>query len=191
MSGAGPSPKAAPRDLLDRVDHALGRAEGGVVLGVLAMMIGLSALQLVLRKTADFGFEWADILVRQGVLWIGFVGGALATQQGRHIAIDAACKLMAPKHAAVVRTVTSVAAAILGGILTWASFVFLGAEMDRGEELLLGIPAWLSQAVIPGAFVLITFHFLVAARNHLWVALGKRPPPVEAPIPAPSAEEPS
>ncbi len=176
------SPDAAPRgDALDALDRGLARVEGALCLGALALMIGLSALQLVLRKGWDSGFEWADVVVRQGVVWTAFVGGALATQQARHIAIDAATKVLSPGRAAALRAITAVVAAGVAAVMARASWVFLTAEIERAEELLPGVPQWWSQAVIPSSFALITFHFLVSARDQALVALGRRAP---APEPA-------
>jgi TRAP-type C4-dicarboxylate transport system permease small subunit len=173
------SPEPPRGDALDALDRGLARVEGALCLGALAMMIGLSTMQLVLRKGWDSGFEWADVVVRQGVVWTAFVGGALATQQARHIAIDAATKLMAPRRAAALRALTALVAAVIAAVMARASWVFLQAEIERAEELLPGVPQWWSQAVIPTAFGLVTFHFVVAARDQLLVALGRREPAPE------------
>ena len=168
-----------PEDILDKVDAGLAKAEGFVLVLTLFAMVALSTLQLFLRKFFDFGFEWADILVRQMVLWIGFVGGALATYQSRHIAIDAVTKLMSPKRAAALRAFTSLVAASITAIMVWAAWMYLKAEMDADAEFMGGIPAWPIKAIVPVDLVLITFHFLVGARNHLLIALGRRTSPEE------------
>lgn len=171
----GASPKPA-LDTVDRIDRGVARVEAGMLVLVLSVMLGLSILQLVLRKFFDFGFEWADIIVRQMVLWLGFIGGALATHKGRHIAIDAAARFLPPQKAAAVRTLTSTIAAGLCCVLTWAGWVFVRDEMESGSHVFAEVPSWPFQAIIPLAFAAISFHFLVAARASLLVALGKRRP---------------
>lgn len=171
--------KAQPPDLLERLDAGLARSEAALLILIAAIMIILSTAQLVLRKTIDVGFEWADIVVRQMVLWLGFVGGSLATHEGRHIAIDALTKLMPTRLAAAVRVTTSLGAVVISGIMVYASGQFLASEVDAGSKAFGAVPAWLFEAIIPVAFAAITFHFAVAARRDVLVALGRREAPTE------------
>lgn len=163
-------------DLFDRLDHGIAKGEAYALVGIVSTMIILAAVQFFLRKAFDFGFEWADILVRQMVLWLGFVGGALATYQGRHIAIDAVTKLVSPKQAAALRVFTSLLAAGLVALLVKASWVFVNDEIDSETMLFGDVPQWIFQAIIPIVFVLIVIHFVLGARHHLLVALGRREP---------------
>lgn len=175
-----------PRDFIDKIDGAIARGEAFLLVGVLATMIGLATLQLILRKFFSSGFEWADVVVRQMVLWVGFVGGAHATYLGRHIAIDAVSKLLGPKRAAALRVFNCLVAAVVTGILLVVSYKYVVEERSAffsalgTEESEAGqIDAWPFDTIMPFAFAAIVFHFLVAAKNHLLVALNKRPPPAE------------
>lgn len=190
MADGGVAPRPPPEDLLDRVDAGLAKAEGGLLVITIAAMVGLSALQLFLRKFFDFGFEWADVLVRQMVLWVGFIGGARATYEGRHIAIDAVNKLLPPARAAILRSLTSLTAASITGIMIWAAWVYLKDEIEAEATLIGEIPAWPFRAIVPVCLGLITFHFLVATRNNLLIALGRRVAP-EVIAEAEGAEEPA
>jgi C4-dicarboxylate transporter, DctQ subunit len=170
---------ASEKNLLEKIDTGVVRAESAVLFLVVVVMVGLAVLQLVLRKTVDIGFEWADIVVRNMVLWLGFIGGSIATYEGRHIAIDAVSKLISPKHAAAIRVLTSLAAVVVSAIMVYAGVQFVKAEMESGSKAFGEVPAWLFEAIIPVAFTTITFHFLVGAVRDILVALGKREPPVE------------
>lgn len=174
------------RDLLDKIDGGVARGEAVLLIVVLATMIGLATLQLVLRKFFSSGFEWADVVVRQMVLWVGFIGGAHATYLGRHIAIDALGKLLSTKKAAALRTLNYLVAAVITAILLWVSYKYVVAE--RGDFFrALGtedseagqIDAWPFDTIMPFAFCAIAFHFVVAARNSFLVAIGRRAPPAE------------
>lgn len=168
-----------PTDILDRFDSLLGKGESALLVLIIAVMVGLSSVQLFLRMAFDFGFEWADIMVRQMVLWLGFVGGALATHRGRHIAIDAARKLLPPRKGAALRAFTSLVAAGITTILVNAAVTFIKDEIDSETTVFGDVPSWPFQLIIPVAFVAMTFHFLVTSRNELLVALGKREPSPE------------
>ncbi len=154
------------RTPLAPVDRSLARLEAGFVVLVLAAMIGLSAVQLYLRKVHDFGFEWADVLIRQLVLWLAFGGGALATQQGRHIAIDAATRLLTPRRAALVRAVTSAAATVITVIMIRAAWTFLNDEIRDDTTLVGELRSWWFTAIIPVALLLVAIHFTIATVHH-------------------------
>lgn len=164
---------------LDKLDRALAKVEGILVVVVLFIMLSLSSLQFVLHAFFDSGIEWADIVARQMVLWLGFLGGALATQEGRHIAIDAASKFLAPKPAAALRVVTFGAAALIAAVMGRSALQFVRDEQAAGSTLFGEVPAWPFQAVMPIALFLIVFHFLVAVTDAVQVALGRREPKVE------------
>lgn len=164
---------------LDRIDRGVAKIEAVLVTVVLFVMLGLSTLQLVLHTVFDSGIEWADIVARQMVLWLGFLGGALATQQGRHIAIDAASKLLGPRPAAVLRVITFSSAALIAAIMGIAAYGFVRDEMAAGSTLFGSVPAWPFQAVMPVSLFIIVFHFTVSVVDALMVALGRREPVAE------------
>ena len=66
----------------------LHRIEDGILVAILCLMIGLAALQIVLRNFLGAGIVYADMLVRILVLWIGLVGAMVAARQNKHISID-------------------------------------------------------------------------------------------------------
>ncbi|MCH7552365.1 TRAP transporter small permease, partial [Patescibacteria group bacterium] len=52
------------------------------------VVVLLSFSQVVLRNLFSGGILWGDILLRQLVLWVGFLGASLAVREQKHIAID-------------------------------------------------------------------------------------------------------
>ena len=174
------------KDVLDGIDHHLAQLEGILLVAILATMVIVATMQFVLRKTFDFGFEWADILVRQMVLWLGFIGGALATHQGRHIAIDAVLRVLSPRKRAVARAVAALVAAGTTTVMTRAAYIFVEDERATSTTLVGSVPGWVLLSIIPISLALITFHFLVAARHNVLVALGRRPASPDRPSKAAS-----
>jgi len=165
--------------LLERIDRGLASVEAFVVVVDLAIMVGLATMNLILHKLFDAGFDWADIIVRQMVLWLGFAGGALATYEGRHIAIDAVGKFLPPKMAGASRVLTSVGALVLTGFMFVASIDFVKAEQADGTKLFGEVLAWPFELIIPASFAAMGFHFFVAGYKGVLVALGRRAPPAE------------
>lgn len=163
-------------DALDRLEHRVAAVEAFLLVAALVTMLGLSLLQFALRKTLEVGFEWADITVRQSVLWLGFLGGARATYQGRHIAIDAVARFLSPERGAWLKVLTSLVAAGITLVLTYASVDFVMDERLDGTKFFGDLDIWPFQLAFPVAFITISFHFLVGAKQQWQVARGVRPP---------------
>jgi TRAP-type C4-dicarboxylate transport system permease small subunit len=58
-------------------------------------------------------------------------------------------------------------AAVICGVLAWYSWVFVGDSREFGDTLLGDFPAWWFQAIMPVAFALIAWQFLVQAVKRL------------------------
>lgn len=150
------------------VDRGLAKAETVLLVIFLGTMVLLAFAQVVLRNVFGTGLVWGDTIVRHMVLWAGFVGGALAAFEGRHISIDALTKFLSPrvKHASSV--VTHLFGTIVCYYLAVASWTFLTAEMEAGGEFVLGLPGWTAMAIIPAGYVMIMLHFALKVVEHGW-----------------------
>jgi TRAP-type C4-dicarboxylate transport system permease small subunit len=159
--------------------QGLERLEIIVLCLLLGGLAGLSFLQVMLRL-AHNGLLWADPLIRHGVLWLAFVGGALATSRSRHIAIDALGRLVKGGGRRWLH-------ALISAIGCWISYrLFLAArtfqEFEQGSgEAVAGIPHEVLILIIPWGFALIGVHFLI----ELLLALGGVIPTADVPaVPA-------
>ncbi len=147
--------------LLQALDDRLTKLEGGLVILLLGMMVFLAFFQVVLRSAFSSGLVWADILLRHLVLWLGFLGGALATSKGRHIHIDALAHYASPRVRAILGVFTNLFGAAVCVALTMASVSFVRAELEAGSMMFEGVPAWYAQVIIPAGFALHVIHFLI------------------------------
>ena len=134
---------------------------------VLGGLILLGAAQIVLRNFFSISFAWGDGLARLAVLWLGLLGALAASRDGRHITRGALTRLLPPK----VRLVAGVCAdgfgAAVSGALAWASWTFVSDSREFGDTLLGDFPAWWFQAIMPAAFALIAWQFVVQAVKRL------------------------
>ena len=81
-------------DQWERIDEILGKLEQ-ILLGILlGTMIFIAFIQIALRNALSTGLAWGDGLVRNLVLWTGFIGAAVATREGKHISIDAVSRMV-------------------------------------------------------------------------------------------------
>lgn len=144
-----------------RLDSILTRVEGWLVIALLSVMILLSFVQVVLRNAFSESLAWGDILLRHLVLWVGFLGAALATSNERHINIDALTRFLTPKLKHAVKIVTNLFAASICFLLFQASITFLSNEISDKSTVFGSVPSIYSEIIIPVGFGLIIIHFLI------------------------------
>ncbi len=124
-------------------------------------MVGLSALQILLRNIWHTGLNWAEPLLGMALLWLTMLGALAAAGLGRHLAIDLAAALLPRRGSIWLARVTSLFAAIVCGMLAWAAGRYVGFQREMDITLLLGAPVWKYYMVIPVVFWLMAFRFSV------------------------------
>lgn len=142
-----------------RADEVIDRVEQTLVSILLGLMILIAFLQIVLRNIFATGIAWADPLVRNLVLWVGFVGAAIATREGRHINIDVLPPWVPQQGKAVIGVIVQLFAAFICGLLTFAAVKFVRNEALMGGVTFLGIPAWVPQMILPVTFGIMALRF--------------------------------
>ncbi len=131
-----------------------------LVLAVLVMgMVGLSAVQILLRNVWHTGLNWAEPLLGMALLWLTMLGALAATGLGRHLSIDLAAALLPRRVAVWTGRATSLFAAVVCGLLAWAAGRYVGFQREMDMSALLGWPVWKYYRIIPVAFWLMVARF--------------------------------
>ncbi len=154
-------------DRWEKIDRGLDRAEGILVVLLLGSMIGIAFLQIVLRNLFATGLSWADALVRNLVVWVGFIGAALATREGKHITIDLIPRGLPQRAKGVIERVIHLFSFGICGLLTFAAIKFIRNEALMGSRTFLEIPTWAPGLILPATFALMTFRFGLRALKPL------------------------
>lgn len=141
----------------------INRIEEWLLSLLLIGMIVLSCLQIILRLFFDGGLLWADPLLRQLVVWGGFLGAVLAVSRGKHITLDILSHFLPLKLKRLTNVVTLVFSSSVCGFLTYASCRFLVSEMEFGSTSLLSIPSWGWNMIFPLSFAAMTIRYFFAA----------------------------
>ena len=149
--------------ILKTIDSLLNKIEGGILIALLLVMLFMAFGQVVLRNISSGGFVWGDILLRHLVLWIGFLGAALATSGERHINIDILTRYLPERLKGAVAALSNVFAAVICLLLFRASLTFIGFEIDNKNTVFANIPSWYAEIIIPVGYSLLAFHFIVRA----------------------------
>ncbi|MCJ7547645.1 MAG: TRAP transporter small permease [Deltaproteobacteria bacterium] len=143
----------------ERVDALVDRVEQTVISILLSVMILIAVLQIVLRNIFATGLTGGDPLVRNLVLWVGFIGATLATKEGKHISIDVISHWVPSRGRIVIEGIIHVSSFIICGLLTFAAVKFIRNEALMGSVTFLGIRAWVPELILPITFGLMTLRF--------------------------------
>jgi C4-dicarboxylate transporter DctQ subunit len=149
------------KNILRIIDNSLYQVENVLIFVIVGTMVVLSFLQVLLRNIFDTGLLWADIFLRHLVLWVGFIGAALATRSDKHINIDLLSRIIPKRYFLSVKIVTRLFAIIVCVILARASYAFVMSEKEAATIVFENIPGWYLQIIIPVGFLLIGFRFLL------------------------------
>jgi TRAP-type C4-dicarboxylate transport system permease small subunit len=145
--------------VLSRLERAGRAAEDAVLVLMLTSMILLAAGQIVLRNFFGIGFIWSDEALRLMVLWLAVAGAVAASRNDKHINIDVLDRFLRGRWKAAKDLVVHGFTAVVCGIVTWQSILFVRTSHEFGDVLLGGIPAWLLQIVLPVGFGLISYRY--------------------------------
>ncbi len=150
---------------LGRLNTLLLAIERGFLVLLFSLMIVLSFSQVILRNVLSVGLIWADPLLRNAVLWLGFIGASLATQQDKQIKIDLAGRFLKPRAAAAVGVVTDLFTLAVCLLLMDASRTFVLNEIELRDTLVtvggFDVPTWWAQIILPVGFGLISVRILL------------------------------
>lgn len=146
-------------DRWQRLDETMSQVEQSLLVILLSSMIFVAFSQIVLRNLLATGLTWGDALVRNLVLWVGFIGAALATKEGNHINIDVVSRWMPSLGKTIVAGITHLFSFLICGLMTFASLKFIKNEVQMGNVAFLGIPSWIPEIILPIIFVLMAFRF--------------------------------
>jgi TRAP-type C4-dicarboxylate transport system permease small subunit len=170
--------------ILGRIDTAIARVEGWLLILFLTLMVFLTFLQVILRSLfvyAHMGWandlmgsiDWVEPFVRLLVLWVTFLGASLVTGENKHIKIDLLTQLIPEEWRPSLNALLSLAGAVVTALMFKASLFYVQTEMSFGGVLFLQIPNWVGQLILPAGFLLICFRFVARALSSVLTIFGR------------------
>jgi tripartite ATP-independent transporter DctM subunit len=115
----------------------------------------LPLIEALGRHMGGFSIPGSTTYRAQLTLWLAFVGGLLATREGRHLTLSTA---EAIGHARVrdwARLFASSVASAACAVLAYSAVGVVIADRTQGETLAFGLPTWISECVMPLALAII------------------------------------
>jgi len=147
--------------ILQKINSFIGRIESWILVVIVIVMVILSFAQVVLRNVFDQGILWGDIFLRHLVLWVGFIGASIATQEEKHINIDVFTRYIKGKGKYFTQALVNLFAAFVSFLLMQAAWTFVMEEREFETMLFSDIPAWYFQIIIPIGFGLMALRFII------------------------------
>jgi C4-dicarboxylate transporter DctQ subunit len=137
---------------------------------VLAGLAGFAVLAtaVVLIHFAPNGFGWSQRVSLVLLLWVGLLGGSMASKESRHIAVDAVRRVVPPRYkrafeiaGGLVTVALCAFLAVLGAIYAHANWVdWIDSELQAARFESVAIPYWAATLPIPIGFGLMAARFV-------------------------------
>ena len=148
-------------NIWDKLDTGISRVESILITILLTLMILMAFSQIVLRNFFATGIDWSDALVRYLVVWVAFIGAAVATREGKHLSIDLLSRWLSGNARIAVQALSCMFSAVICGLLTVAAARFIRIEAQMGSTAFLNLPAWVPELIMPVTLGLMTLRFLM------------------------------
>ncbi len=150
-----------PSHLKNKRHKFLLQIEVIMTIGILLSMMIISTVQIVMRNLFDSGLLWAESYIRVAVLWLALLGAMLASRHDKHLAIDALIHRLSPPVQYWLKRFNNLFSAIICFIISYHSSFFIYSDYQQGNIAFAIIPSWLCEVIIPIAFALIGYRYLL------------------------------
>ncbi|MEE8446052.1 MAG: TRAP transporter large permease subunit [Gemmatimonadota bacterium] len=125
----------------------------------LAAMVILPLLEIPLRKLGT-GIPGGISIVRHLMLWVAFLGAALAAREGRLLSLATGQLLPEGKLRSGGRLFAAAVAAAVSALFFRAGIDLVLEERAAGTMITESLPIWVAQVVLPLSFLLIAVRLI-------------------------------
>jgi TRAP-type C4-dicarboxylate transport system permease small subunit len=143
-----------------RFDRVAERIENAALTLTMAALVGVAAVQLVLRSVFSTTLVWADEFQRIVVLWLALLGAVAAARTDRHLRIDVVHKLLGPRLRELVSALASLVVVAVAAVLSYEAARFTAQAYSFGDTVMGDVKQWPFLLIMPLAFGLISLYYL-------------------------------
>jgi len=143
-----------------RLSQTISKIENAIISILLCSMVALVLIQIVLRAVFSTGIMGGAEMVRHFVLWIAFLGAAMASRESKNITIDAAYRVLPTALKPLAEVLTGGFTATICGMLLYASVRFIAVDYQSKMTIaFFDIPVWTLEVIIPiGYFAVMLWY---------------------------------
>jgi len=144
-----------------RLIKAVNSIEDWLLISMLAIMVTLAVTQIIYRNVSGGGVAWIDPMLRMLVLWVALSGAVIASRTDNHIRIDFFAKYLSGKYYIYIKRIVHAYCVIICALIAWYSVSFVRMDYEYETIAFAGIPAWITELIIPVAFSLMAFRYFL------------------------------
>ncbi len=128
-------------------------------MGALALAALLPLIDAVAGPLGGFHIPGSSAYVQQLTLWLTFVGGLVATREGKHLSLSTAELFGEGLARRAARVFAYSVAAATVAVLAYGSIAVVAVNRENGELLSIGLPEWVSECIMPVGLALMAARF--------------------------------
>ncbi len=136
------------------------RIEDAVSAIALTAMAVIPILEIVLRRTTGSGIPGAGPIVQHLVLWVGFLGAAIAAREGTLLALASGTFIPEGRWRRAADIFSAAVASCMAALLARGGVELLLSEREGTATIGAGIPTWVAQIGLPLGFALIALRLV-------------------------------
>jgi tripartite ATP-independent transporter DctM subunit len=137
--------------------------EGGLLVVAFLLSMVIPLVDAVGRPFGGFAIPGSSEYRAQLTLWLALLGGLLAARERHHLTLSTAEAIgKAGVRSAATVFAFAVAAAVCA-VLAWSAYGVVLADREAGKVLAIGIPVWVSECIMPLAFLALALRFAYGA----------------------------
>jgi C4-dicarboxylate transporter, DctM subunit len=129
--------------------------EDGIAALALAAMVVLPLSEIIVRRLFGVGVPGSGPFVQHLTLWIGFLGAAIASREGKLLSLATGTFIPAGRVRDTATAFASAVAAAMATVLAWGGVQLVQSERETGSIIAAGVPVWVGQLALPIGFALI------------------------------------
>lgn len=160
---------------LFKFEQQVYRVEKAICITALAVMLFAIATNVLVRYfnlPVPNLSEWGIVAIAP----LTFIGMAMCSYTGTHIAVDAIKSVRSHRVQRVARFVTAVASVIFATIYLYSGWIFMYGVLESGEKMMdMGTPLAFPLSFLPAGMALVLLHSVL----ELWRTVKDLAPPAE------------
>ncbi len=154
----------------DRLRTGLRKAENLLSFALLASLALMPFIGVIARLLSLPGIRGSADYIQHLVLWVAFLGGAITSREGKHLALTAGSDKAGPRLKRAIDGFTGFLTAFICTILTLASASFVVIGFDPGARIGV-LPIWIAALALPIGFLLMTVRAVVRSSERTAIRL--------------------
>jgi TRAP-type C4-dicarboxylate transport system permease small subunit len=137
-----------------RALHLLQTTERWIAATAFGFMTLLVLADIILREAFKQSFPLGPKLAIDLMILGGFLGAAITSGKGTHLKAEMASKIWPKGFKPLVDRLSEGLTALFCAGMAWLAFQYVSQSFEMGEVgVVTRIPVWVSQAILPWAFV--------------------------------------